>query len=49
MTGGLDVAADDVSSEAKRLTDQVVNHMDGVQNLRKAVYESVEAGLRFFC
>lgn len=27
--------------EAKRLTDKVINLMEGVQNLRKAVYEYV--------
>ena len=26
-------------AEAKRITDSVINVMDGVQNLRKAVYE----------
>lgn len=31
--------------EAKKITDRVVNLMEGVQNLRKAVYESA---LHFF-
>jgi hypothetical protein len=26
-------------TEAKRLTDKAINQMEGVQNLRKAVYE----------
>jgi len=32
--------------EAKRLTDKAVDQMEGVQNLRKAVYELVPARLR---
>lgn len=27
------------SPDAKRITDKVINMMEGVQNLRKAVYE----------
>lgn len=37
----LDRVVPDLSTEAKRLTDKAVNQMEGVQNLRKAVYEYV--------
>ena len=35
------VHSDESSAEAKRLTDKAINQMEGVQNLRKAVYECV--------
>ena len=31
-----------LGSEAKRITDKVINLMEGVQNLRKAIYEWVQ-------
>ncbi len=31
--------SDETRAEAKRLTDEAINLMEGVQNLRKAVYE----------